>query len=84
MTTTAAFGRGTSYLGTMPTTGVDLALAEQLAVQQTLARYDFALDHGDPVALKSLLTEDSTMAFTIAGDVEQGSLIGRAAVLDLV
>lgn len=80
MTTTAAFGWGPSYLGTE----VDLALAEQLAVQQTLARYAFALDHGDLVALKSLLTEDSTMAVTIAGDVEQGPFTGRAAVLVLV
>ncbi len=37
MTTTAVFGWGTRYLGTMPTTETDLALAERLAVQQTLA-----------------------------------------------
>ncbi|WP_302850941.1 hypothetical protein [Streptomyces lunaelactis] len=34
---------------------MDLDPAERLAVQQTLARYAFALDHGDLVALEGVL-----------------------------
>ena len=51
MTTTAAFGWGSSHLNTTPAGEVDLDPAERLAVQQTLARYAFALDHGDLVTL---------------------------------
>ncbi|MFF0163993.1 nuclear transport factor 2 family protein [Streptomyces sp. NPDC005263] len=84
MTTTAAFGWGSSYLTAQPAGEVDLAPADRFAVQQTLARYAFALDHGDLSALEGVLTEDVTWTVTIAGAVEQGPFVGRAAVLDLV
>ncbi|WP_258382489.1 nuclear transport factor 2 family protein [Streptomyces sp. NTH33] len=63
---------------------VNLDPAGQLAVQQTLARYVFALDHGDLTALEGVLTEDATWTATIADEVEQGPFVGRAAILDLV
>jgi ketosteroid isomerase-like protein len=84
MTTTAAFGWGSSYLTATPAGEVNLGPADRLAVQQTLARYAFALDHADLVALELVLTEDATMTVSIAGEVEQGPLIGRAAIVDLV
>jgi hypothetical protein len=84
MTTTAAFGWGSSHLNTTPAGKVNLGPAERLAIQQTLARYAFALDHGDLVALEGVLTEDATWTATIADEVEQGPLVGRAAILDLV
>jgi ketosteroid isomerase-like protein len=84
MTTTAAFGWGSSYLTATPAGEVNLDPAERLAVQQTLARYAFAMDHGDLVALEGVLTEDATWTATIAGEVEHGPFVGRAAVLDLV
>lgn len=84
MTTTAAFGWGSSYLTTNPAGEVNLDPAERLAVQQTLAGYALALDHGDLVALEDILTEDSTWTGSIAGEVEQGPLVGRAAFVDLV
>ncbi|MFE9612072.1 nuclear transport factor 2 family protein [Streptomyces sp. NPDC006012] len=84
MTTTAAFGWGSSHLNATPAGEVNLNPAEQLAVQQTLARYVFALDHGDLVALEGVLTEDATWTAVIADEVEQGPFIGRAAILDLV
>ncbi|MDH6624245.1 ketosteroid isomerase-like protein [Streptomyces sp. LBL] len=84
MTTTAAFGWGSSHLNTTPAGEVDLDPAEQLAVQQTLARYAFALDHGDLVALENVLTEDAIWTVRIAGEAEQGPFVGRAAILDLV
>ncbi|RNG26999.1 nuclear transport factor 2 family protein [Streptomyces botrytidirepellens] len=83
MTATAAFGWGSSHLDTTPAGEVDLDPAERFAVQQTLARYAFALDHGDLVTLAGVLTEDATMTLTIAGEIEQGPFIGRAAILDL-
>ncbi|MFE4502395.1 nuclear transport factor 2 family protein [Rhodococcus sp. NPDC056743] len=84
MTTTAPFSWGSSYLNTTPTGEVDLDPAGLLAVQQVLARYVFALDHGDLVALGSILTEDTVWTANIADTVEQGPIIGRAAMLDLV
>jgi ketosteroid isomerase-like protein len=84
MTTAAAFGWGSSYLTATPPGEVNLGSAERLAVQQTLARYAFALDHGDLVALKGVLTEDATMTVSIAGEVEQGPFIGREAIVGLV
>ncbi|MEU6556366.1 nuclear transport factor 2 family protein [Streptomyces sp. NPDC046915] len=84
MTTTAAFGWGSSHLNTTPAGEVHLGPAEQLAVQQTLARYAFALDHGDLVALEGVLTEDATWTAMTADEVEQGPFVGRAAILDLV
>lgn len=84
MTTTAAFGWGSSHLTTTPAGEVNLDPAGRLAVQQTLARYAFALDHGDLVALEGVLTEDATWTVTIADEVAQGPFAGRAAILDLV
>ncbi|WP_431958580.1 nuclear transport factor 2 family protein [Nocardia lijiangensis] len=84
MTTTAAFGWGSSQLGATPTGEVDLDPAERLAVQQTLARYAFAMDHADLVTLADILTEDTVWTATIADEVEQGPIVGRAAFLDLV
>ncbi|MEU6418559.1 nuclear transport factor 2 family protein [Streptomyces spiralis] len=84
MTTTAAFAWGSSHLNTTPAGEVNPDPAEQLAVQQTLVRYVFALDHGDLEALESLLTEDVSWTAVIADAVEQGPYLGRAAVLDLV
>lgn len=84
MTTTAAFGWGSSRLTGAPAAGeVTLGPAEQLAVQQVLARYAFALDHGDLAALEGVLTEDATMTLSVAGEIEQGPFTGRAAILDL-
>jgi ketosteroid isomerase-like protein len=82
MTTSAAFGWGSSHLNTAGE--VDLDPAERLAVHQTLARYAFALDHGDLVELAGILSEDATWTANIAGEVEQGPFVGRAAILDLV
>ncbi|MFE7978379.1 nuclear transport factor 2 family protein [Streptomyces shenzhenensis] len=62
---------------------MNLDPGEWFAVQQTPARYAFALDHGDLVTLAGVLTEDATMTLTIAGEVEQGPFVGRAAILDL-
>ncbi|MGW0083012.1 nuclear transport factor 2 family protein [Streptomyces sp. NPDC003393] len=83
MTTTAAFGWGSSHLNTTPVGEVDLGPAEQLALQQTLTRYTFALDHGDLVELEDVLTQDATMTLSIAGEVEQ-AFVGRTAIVDLV
>lgn len=84
MTTTAAFGWGSSRLDTTPAGEVNLDATGQLAVQQTLARYAFALDHGDLAALEGVLTKDATWTITIAGGTEQGPFAGRGAILDLV
>ena len=84
MKTTAGPGWGRSYLTATPAGDVDLDPAEQFAVQQTLARYAFALDQQDLVALAGVLTVDATWTFTIAGEVSFGPFIGRAAILDFV
>jgi ketosteroid isomerase-like protein len=84
MKTTAAPGWGSTYLAATPAREVDLDPAEQLAVQQTLARYAFALDQQDLVALEGVLTEDATWTFTIAGEVDHSPFVGRAAILDFV
>ncbi|MGW5580859.1 nuclear transport factor 2 family protein [Micromonospora chokoriensis] len=82
MTTSAAFGWGSSHLDATPAGRVDLNPAGQLAVQQTLARYAFALDHGDLMALEQVLTEDAVMTLMMAGG-EPISFVGRAAIIDL-
>ncbi|MDQ0771915.1 ketosteroid isomerase-like protein [Streptomyces aurantiacus] len=84
MTTTAAFGWGSSHLDATPAGEVDLGPAERLDVQQTLARYAFALDHGDLAGLESVLTEDAVWTVTTADEAEQGPFVGRSAILDLV
>ncbi|MET7694590.1 nuclear transport factor 2 family protein [Streptomyces sp. NPDC005483] len=84
MTTTAAFGWGSSHLTATPAGEADFDPAERLAIHQTLARYAFALDHGDLMALEDVLTEDTIWTASIAGEVEQGAFLGRAAVLSLV
>jgi hypothetical protein len=84
MKTTAAPGWGSTYLTATPAGDVDLDPAERLAVQQTLARYAFALDQQDLVELEGVLTEDATWTATIAGEVDYGPFVGRAAILDFV
>ncbi|MFD2418128.1 nuclear transport factor 2 family protein [Amycolatopsis pigmentata] len=84
MTTTAAFGWGSSYLTATPAGEVNIDPEDRFAVQQTLARYAFALDHADLVALESLLTDDATFTVTVAGEAGLGPFDGRAAILDLV
>jgi ketosteroid isomerase-like protein len=84
MTTTAAIGWGSNHLDATAAGEVTLDPAGQLAVRQTLARYAFALDHGDLVALEGVLTEDTTWTATNAGETEIGPFVGRAAVLDFV
>ncbi|GAA4561226.1 nuclear transport factor 2 family protein [Planotetraspora kaengkrachanensis] len=84
MKTTAAPGWGSTYLTATPAGDVDLHPVDQFAVQQTLARYAFALDQQDLVALEGVLTEDATWTFTIAGAVDLGPFVGRAAILDFV
>ncbi len=84
MKTTAAPGWGRTHLTATPAGNVHLNPAEQLAVQQTLARYAFALDQHDPAALEGVLTEDATWTFTIAGEADLGPFTGRAAILDFV
>jgi ketosteroid isomerase-like protein len=81
---TAVPGWGSSYLMETPAGDVDLDPEERFAVQQTLARYAFALDQQDLVALEGVLTEDATWTFTIAGEAEHGPFAGRAAILDFV
>jgi ketosteroid isomerase-like protein len=82
--TTAAPGWGSRYLMDAPAGDVRLDLAEQLAVQQTLTRYAFALDQQDLAALEGVLTEDATWMLTIAGEVDLGPLGGRVAIIDFV
>lgn len=82
--TTAVPGWGSSYLTEMPAGDVDLDPEERFAIQQTLARYAFALDQQDLVALESVLTEDATWEFTVAGEVDHGPFAGRAVILDFV
>ncbi len=84
MTTTATLGWGSSCLPATPAPEVDLHPADRLAVQQTLARYAFALDHADLTALEAVLTEDATWTATIAAETDLGPFIGRAAVIDVV
>ena len=84
MKTTSVPGWGSSYLTETPAGDVDLDPAERLAIQQTLARYTFALDQHDLVALEGVLTEDATWTFTIAGEAGPGPFAGRMAVLDFV
>lgn len=84
MTTTAAFGWGSGYLTATPAGPMNLGPADRFAIQQTAARYAFALDHADLVALEDLLTEDATFTVTIAGEAGPGPFDERAAILDLV
>ena len=84
MKATAASGWGRTHLTATPAGDVHIDPAEQLAIQQTLARYAFALDQHDPEALAGVLTEDATWTFTIAGETDLGPFTGRAAILDFV
>ncbi|MEH1169443.1 nuclear transport factor 2 family protein [Micromonospora sp. CPCC 205539] len=56
--------------------------AELLGVHQTLSRYALALDQQDLVALESLLTEEATWTFVIAGRANLGPFSGRTTILD--
>ncbi|WP_249998534.1 nuclear transport factor 2 family protein [Actinoplanes sp. M2I2] len=58
--------------------------AQRFAVQDTLARYAFALDQHDLVGLERSLTEDATWTFTIAGGAGIGPVAGRPAILEFV
>jgi ketosteroid isomerase-like protein len=84
VTTTAAPGWASTYLKAPPPAGVNIDPAARLAVQQTLTRYAFALDQHDLTALESVLTEDATWTFTIAGEAGLGPLAGRMAILGFV
>ncbi|MCS7477081.1 nuclear transport factor 2 family protein [Umezawaea endophytica] len=84
MSVTAAPGWGSAHLAAIVPGAVALAPAEQFAVHQVLVRYAFALDQRDLTALGSVLTEDATWAFTIAGRNDLGPVAGRAAILEFV
>lgn len=58
--------------------------AVNLAVQQALVRYAFALDQQDATALESVLTEDAVWRFTVAGGGDLGPVAGRSAILGFV
>jgi hypothetical protein len=77
-------GWGHQYLADVRPGQVLLDPGEQLAVQQALVRYAFALDQHDVAALSSVLTDDATWRFRIAGDRGSEPVVGRAAILDLV
>lgn len=84
MSAKAAPGWGSTYLAAIRPGQVDLDPAEQLAVHQVLARYAFALDQQDVAALETVLTEDATWAFRIAGESDLGPVVGREAILGFV
>ena len=80
MTTTAAAGSGRSHL---PAIRVPDPF-EQAAVQPTLNRYAFAVDHHDLPALGEVMTGDVTWRFSVAGVIDLGPVTGRQAILDFV
>ncbi|GAA3598062.1 hypothetical protein GCM10022223_11590 [Kineosporia mesophila] len=61
-----------------------LEASQRLAVQEALARYALALDDQDAAALESVLTEDVSWNFTLAGQGDLGPVAGREAVLGFV
>lgn len=84
MNAQAAPGWGNAHLSEIRPDTVALDPAEQLAVQQALVRYAFALDQQDLAALESVLTENATWTFKFAGENDLGPITGRAAILDFV
>jgi len=84
MSAMAAPGWGSTRLPAIRPGEVDLDPAEQLAVQQALVRYAFALDQNDPEALRAVLTRDATWTFRFADADDVGPVVGREAILDLV
>jgi ketosteroid isomerase-like protein len=84
MSAKAGPGWGSSLFPAIRPGEVTLAAAEQFAVQQAVARYAFALDQQDLVALESVLAEDATWAFKIAGETDLGPIVGREAILEFV
>jgi ketosteroid isomerase-like protein len=84
MGVTAISGWGREYLGKAPGKVADLEPAEHFAIQQTLARYAFALDQHDLAALEQILTGSATWTFSIAGQATLGPVSGREAILDFV
>jgi hypothetical protein len=71
MGVTAIPGWVREYLGKAPGRVADLESAEHFAIQQTLARYAFALDQHDLAALEQLLTGSATWTFSVAPDLGQ-------------
>ncbi len=63
---------------------VDVGAADQVAVQQALARYALALDQHDLDALRDLLTDDATWTFHFGGKDRLGPIVGPEAILALV
>jgi len=80
----SGFAWGNHLLDDAPPGEVRLDPAGQLAVRQVLARYAFALDHGDLDTLADVLADDVTWTAVIAAVARQGPLEGREAVVDLV
>jgi ketosteroid isomerase-like protein len=84
MSAKASPGWGRTHLAAIGPGAVALTPEEQLAVQRVLVRYAFALDQQDLAELDSVLTEDATWTFGIAGQKDSGPVAGRAAILELV
>ena len=60
---------------------------DRYEIADTLHRYAFGLDHGDPDSLASAFTEDAVFDFTPAGaklGLQFPKLTGRQAILDAV
>jgi uncharacterized protein (TIGR02246 family) len=58
------------------------AAADQLAIQQLMARYEWALDSGDAKAYASLFADDGVLAF--AGGEQKGRAAIQKSIEDLV
>ncbi|MEP6809588.1 MAG: nuclear transport factor 2 family protein [Chthoniobacterales bacterium] len=60
---------------------------DRTEIADTIYRYAFGLDHGDPDSLASALTDDCVLDFTMAGKklgIEFSVLNGRAEVLQVL
>jgi hypothetical protein len=73
----------------MDQTGAELAqlVYDRTEIADTMYRYAFGLDHGDPDSLASALTEDCVVDFTAAGKklgIDFRVLTGRDAVLEVL
>jgi hypothetical protein len=60
---------------------------DRYEIADTLHRYSFGLDHGDPDSLASAFTEDCLLDFSPAGrklGIDFPKLTGRQAILDIL